>query len=121
MKTILITFLFLLIGNVLMAQNSMIDSLSINLTPKAKLLYETNKGLVYALPQDNIPCLVSRGNSNMPIASSEVPGYISNPLLKKGQDPVKIIPLKNSSFPYQKKLNFPKTQISQLFPDKNNH
>ena len=100
-----------------MAQTIMIDTLSIDLTPKAKLLFETDKGLVYALPQDNMLCLVPRINSNMPVASSEAPGYIPNPLLKKGQSPIQIIPLKNSpTFP--KEFNFQKTEPIYLFPKK---
>ncbi len=34
---------------------------------KAKLLYETEKGKVYALPLDNMRCLVADINSNMPV------------------------------------------------------
>ena len=35
---------------------------------QAKFLFKTDKGKVYALPQDNMPCLVPPINSNMPIA-----------------------------------------------------
>lgn len=118
MKTILTVFLLLFVGNNLMAQMIQIDSSSIDLTSKAKLLYETDKGLVYALPQDNMLCLVPRINSNMPVASSEGRGYMPNPLLKKGQSPVQIIPLKNSPLTIPKKFNFQKTQTIPLFPNK---
>lgn len=118
MKTIFSACLLLFIGNTLMAQTILTDTISIDLTPKAKLLYETDKGLVYALPQDNMLCLVPRINSNMPVERSEGPGYIPNPLLKKGQSPVRTIPLKNSPFTFQEKLNFPKTETINSFPDK---
>ena len=36
--------------------------------PQAKLLHSNGKGKVYALPQDNMPCLVPHINSNMPVA-----------------------------------------------------
>jgi hypothetical protein len=36
--------------------------------PQAQFLYNTDKGKVYALPQDKMPCLVPHTNSNMPIA-----------------------------------------------------
>ncbi len=118
MKTIFIPFLLLFIGNQLIAQTVMIDELIVNSAPKAKLLYETEKGFVYALPQDNMPCLVPRINSNMPIANSDVPGYMPNPLLKKGQNSIKIIPLIDSRFIFQKKLNFPKPEAINPFSDK---
>lgn len=118
MKTILSAFLLLFIGNNLMAQTIMIDSSSIDLTPKAKLLFETDKGLVYALPQDNMLCLVPRINSNMPVAPSEAPGYMPNPLLKKGQNPVKIIPLKNYPFTLPKQFFLQKSETVDPFSDK---
>ena len=118
MKTIFTAFLLFFIGNNLMAQTIMIDTLSIDLTPKAKLLYETDKGLVYALPQDNMRCLVPTIQSNMSVAKSEGPGYIPNPLLKKGQSPIQIIPLKNSPLTFEEKINLPKSKTIYLFPNK---
>ena len=35
--------------------------------PKAKFLYETEKGLVYELPLDKMRCLVPTFRSNMPV------------------------------------------------------
>lgn len=38
-------------------------------TPKATFLFDTDKAKVYALPLDNMPCLVPKGyHSNMPVA-----------------------------------------------------
>ena len=118
MKKLFIAILLLFIGNYLIAQTGMIEDIVINYAPKAKLLYETEKGFVYALPQDNMPCLVSKIQSNMPIAKNEIPGYIPNPLLKKGQSPINIIPPKNSPFIFQKKLNLPKTEVIDPISDK---
>src|SRR6187431_906101 len=36
--------------------------------PQAQLLFSTDKGKVYALPQDKMPCLAPQIISNMPIA-----------------------------------------------------
>ena len=116
MKTIFTAFLFLFIGNGLMAQTIMVDSLSIDLTPKAKLLYETDKGLVYALPQDNMRCLIPKIQSDMPVASAEGPGYIPNPLFQKRQSPIKTIPLKNSPLTLPKEFFFQKSETFDGFP-----
>lgn len=43
--------------------------------PLAKLLYNTDKGKVYALPIDNMPCLVLHTNSNMPIAKINIENF----------------------------------------------
>lgn len=43
--------------------------------PLAKLLYNTDKGKVYALPIDNMPCLVPHTNSNMPIAKINIENF----------------------------------------------
>ena len=51
--------------------------------PKAKLLYGTDKGNVYALPLDNMPCLRPDINSNMPMARLSPNGYIPNALNKQ--------------------------------------
>lgn len=118
MKTIFIAFILLFIGNHLKAQTVVIDEIVINSAPKAKQLYETEKGLVYALPQDNMRCLVPKIQSNMPIANAEVPGYIPNPLLKKDQTPIRIIPLKNSLLTLPKGNYFQKTETIKGFPDK---
>ncbi|HUS02458.1 MAG TPA: hypothetical protein VMY77_12060 [Chitinophagaceae bacterium] len=40
--------------------------------PQAKILFTTEKGKVYALPQDNMPCLVPNINSNMPVADLSI-------------------------------------------------
>ncbi len=49
-------------------------TLKMNL-PQARFLFNTDKGKVYALPQDNIPCLVPNINSNMPIAKLPMNRY----------------------------------------------
>ena len=118
MKTIITAFLLLFTGNNLVAQTFMVDSISIDPTPKAKFLFETEKGLVYALPQDNMRCLVPTNKSDMPVASSQRPGYIPNPLLNKGHNPIITIPLKNSPLTFEQKINLPNSQIINLFPDK---
>ena len=118
MKTIITAFLLSFIGNNLVAQTILVDSLAVNITPKAKILYETDKGLVYALPQDNMKCLVATIKSDMPVASSKHPGYIPNPLVNKGLNPIITIPLKNSSFTFEEKINLPNSQTISLFPDK---
>ena len=46
--------------------------------PKAKFLYETDKGSVYALPLDNMPCLKPTFNADMPVAKLSPNGYIPN-------------------------------------------
>ena len=61
--------------------------LAITDMPEAKFLYETNKGKVYALPLDNMPCLVTTIQSNMPVYKSSPKGYIPNALRER-----KIIP-----------------------------
>ena len=48
--------------------------------PKAKFLYETDKGSVYALPLDNMPCLKPNFNSDMPVLKLSPNGYIPNAL-----------------------------------------
>ena len=57
--------------------------LAITDMPKAKFLYETNKGKVYALPLDNMPCLVTTIHSNMPVSKNSPKGYIPNALQKR--------------------------------------
>ena len=57
--------------------------LAITDMPKAKFLYETNKGKVYALPLDNMPCLVTTIQSNMPVYKSSPKGYIPNALRER--------------------------------------
>lgn len=118
MKTILAAFLIFFIGNKLSAQTIQVDSLSIDLTPKAQLLYETDKGLVYALPRDNMRCLVPTIQSDMPVANTGKGGYIPNPLLNKRNSPIITLPLKNSSLTFEEKINLPKSQTINLFPDK---
>lgn len=48
--------------------------------PKAKFLYDTEMGSVYALPLDNMPCLRPKVESHMPIARLSPNGYIPNAL-----------------------------------------
>ncbi len=50
--------------------------------PQAKFLYQTDKGKVFALPLDKMPCLVSNIISNMPIAILDLKEYkkIPNPI-----------------------------------------
>ena len=48
--------------------------------PKAKFLYETDKGSVYALPLDNMPCLRPGIHSDMPVARLSQESYIPNAL-----------------------------------------
>ena len=115
MKTIRAAFLLLFTGNNLVAQTFMIDSISIDPTPKAKFLFETEKGLVYSLPKDNMQCLVPKIQSNMPIASAEAPGYIPNSMLREGQSPIKIIPLKDSPT-LLKRFFFQKSETYDGFP-----
>jgi hypothetical protein len=98
MKTIFTVGLLLFFGN-LFAQTGVIDGIIINQIPKSKLLYEIEKGLVYALPQDNMKCLVPNFHSNMPIASAKIPGYIPNPFYKNKENGVKILPQKDFSIP----------------------
>lgn len=43
--------------------------------PQAKLLYNTDKGKVFALPLDKMPCLVPNIISNMPIAILDLKEY----------------------------------------------
>ena len=118
MKKIFIAFPLLFIGNHLIAQTGMIEKIVINYVPKAKLLYETENGFVYALPQDNMPCLVPKTQSNMPIAKSEITGYIPNPLLHKGQSPIKLIPLKISPLTLPKGSFFQKSETIENVPGK---
>ena len=99
MKTIFTVGILLFLGNNLPAQSGEISDISMKMVPKAKLLYETEKGLVYALPQDNMKCLIPDIKSNMPIASAKIPGYIPNPLHKNWKFDDKIIPHKNFSAP----------------------
>jgi hypothetical protein len=54
--------------------------LAITDMPKAKFLYETNKGKVYALPLDNMRCLVPSIQSNMPVYKNSPKNYIPNAL-----------------------------------------
>ncbi|MEO6818362.1 MAG: hypothetical protein ABI204_01445 [Ginsengibacter sp.] len=65
--------------------------------PNAKFLYKTDKGSVYALPLDNMPCLRPDFKSNMPIFMDKPNGYIPNPLwqskLNGKMNNVKVIPL----------------------------
>ena len=117
MKKISIAFTLLFIGNHLIAQSGMFEEIVINSAPKAKFLYETEIGFVYALPQDNMPCLVPKIKSNMPTARSEVPGYIPNSLLKKGQSPTEIIPLNISPLSFPNGIYF---QNQKSFLKKNN-
>jgi hypothetical protein len=56
--------------------------LAITDMPNARFLYETNKGKVYALPLDNMPCLVTTIHSNMPVYKNSPKGYIPNALRK---------------------------------------
>ena len=118
MKTIFTAILLVFLSNNLVAQTVFLDGIMINQIPKSKLLYETEKGLVYALPQDNMKCLVPKIQSNMPIASTEIPGYIPNPLLKKGQSPIKVIPLNISPLPLSKDYQFLKSETINLFSGK---
>lgn len=57
--------------------------------PQAKFLYNTEKGKVYALPLDNMPCLVPHINSNMPIAKLDLKEYNKIPNVSPEQ---KLIP-----------------------------
>lgn len=52
------------------------------LNPKAVFLYETNKGKVYALPLDNMLCLVTGIRSKMPVAKDFEQNFIPNALRK---------------------------------------
>lgn len=49
-------------------------TISIDSLPQqqAKFLYNTEKGKAYALPLDNMPCLVPHTNSNMPVAKIDI-------------------------------------------------
>ena len=62
--------------------------------PEAKLLYNTDKGKVYALPLDNMPCLVPYVISNMPIARLDIKDYkkIPNAIPEQKIIPVYIVP-----------------------------
>jgi len=60
-----------------------VKMLAISDMPKAKFLYETNKGKVYALPLDNMPCLVTTIQSNMPVYKNSPKGYIPNALRER--------------------------------------
>jgi hypothetical protein len=68
--------------------------------PNAKYLYTTEKGKVYALPLDNIPCLVPEINSNMPIVKFNLKGYKKIPNAFPEQ---KLIPSESLIEPYYKK------------------
>ena len=117
MKTIFTAVILLFIGNNLGAQTIIVNEFS-NQTPKAKLLYENDKGLVYALPQDNMKCLVPKIESNMPIAKATVPGYIPNSMLRPGQKPISIIPLNKSPLTAPKEFNSQKSEITNGIPGK---
>lgn len=60
----------------------------------AKFLYNTDKGGIYTLPIDNMPCLVSSKSDNMPVARMDMTAYkkMPNALLEN-----KIIPEINLS------------------------
>lgn len=50
---------------------------------KAKFLYETEKGEIYALPPDKMPYLKPEFHSNMPVDKKSPEIYIPNPLNSK--------------------------------------
>ena len=81
--------------------------------PKAKLLYRTDKGAVYALPLDNMPCLRPGIHSNMPIYKLSPNGYIPNALNKQPKlngtiNGIKIIPVEKWYFKqHLRRLDFP--------------
>ena len=60
-----------------------VKMLAISDMPKAKFLYETNKGKVYALPLDNMPCRVPSIQSNMPVYKNSPKTYIPNALQER--------------------------------------
>lgn len=117
MKTIFTAVLLLFIGNNLGAQTVIVEDINTNQIPKAKFLYETEKGSVYTLPQDNMKCLVPKIESDMPIAKANVSGYIPNSMLRPGQKPINIIPLNNSLLTKPKKFNFQKSEITNGIHD----
>ncbi len=62
--------------------------------PIAKILYNIEKGKVYALPLDNMPCLVPQINSNMPVAKLDMKEYKKIPNALQEQ---KLIPQTETS------------------------
>jgi hypothetical protein len=54
--------------------------LAISDMPQPKFPYETNTGKVYILPLDDMPCLVTSIQSNMPVYKNSPKTYIPNAL-----------------------------------------
>ena len=81
MKYLVFFALFFLVNNVTaqvleIPKNDKVNIIKaqplVKILPQAKLLYNTETGKVYALPQDKMPCLVPQTNSNMPIAKLDM-------------------------------------------------
>lgn len=87
-------------------------------TRKTELLYGSDKGVVYALPLDGMKCLVPKIHSDMPVATYGGLGYIPNSLLRPGQKPIHIIPLKQPSVPSSKIYIFPNPKPQKDESDK---
>lgn len=68
----------------------------------AKFLYNTDKGKVYPLPLDNMPCLVPQINSNMPVAKLYMKEYKKIPNALQEQ---KLIPQTETSINPSEKNN----------------
>lgn len=62
--------------------------------PQAKFLFNTDKGIVYALPLDKMPCLVPNIISNMPIAILDLKEYkkIPNSIPEQKVIPEVVVP-----------------------------
>jgi hypothetical protein len=57
MKTVTLAIVFIFISGIAFAQ-SKVSVLQLSKAPKAKLIGQSNFGKVYALSQDNMPCIV---------------------------------------------------------------
>ena len=53
-------------------ENIFINRSPLKLLPPATLLYQTEKGAVYQLPVDNMPCVVITINSKMPVLKTGI-------------------------------------------------
>ena len=77
MKAIYLVASFIFISTLASAQSN-VSVLQLSKSPKAKLIGHSNFGKVYALPQDNMPCLVP------PTATTAVMPVAKTPLVNAG-------------------------------------
>jgi hypothetical protein len=75
MKKVSMAILFIFILTAVSAQSN-VSVIQLTKAPKAKLIDQSNFGKVYALPQDNMPCIVT------PHATAALMPVFNTPLVK---------------------------------------